>query len=60
MRRNFIHEVGVEMRKVAWPTQVEVRHNAAICFGVLGSSIGAIAGLDVGISSLIRLATVGG
>jgi preprotein translocase SecE subunit len=59
-QRNFLHEVIVEMRKVVWPTRNDLAHNAAVCLGVLGLSIGAIASVDVGLVALIRVATGGG
>ena len=59
-RRNFLLEVIVEMRKIVWPTRSDLAHNAAVCLGVLGLLIGAIASVDVGLVALIRLATGGG
>lgn len=41
--RPFLHEVVVEMRKVAWPTRGDILHNAAIYLGALVLLIGAIA-----------------
>jgi preprotein translocase SecE subunit len=59
-RHNFLRGVIVETRKVAWPTQNDLAHNAAVCLGVLGLLIGAIASVDVGLVALIRVATGGG
>jgi preprotein translocase subunit SecE len=47
------------MRKVMWPTRSDLAHNAAICLGVLGLLVGAIASLDVGLVDLIRVAMGG-
>jgi preprotein translocase SecE subunit len=51
-----LSEVILETRKVAWPTRNDLAHNAAICLGVLGLLIGAIAAVDVGLVALIRVA----
>ncbi len=59
-RRNLLSEVILETRKVAWPTRNDLAHNAAICLGVLGLLIGAIASVDVALVALIRVATGGG
>jgi preprotein translocase SecE subunit len=55
-RRNFLRSVIIETRKIAWPTRSDFAHNAAICLGVLGLLIGAIAAVDVGLVALIRVA----
>lgn len=52
--RTFLHEVLVEMRKVAWPTRGSVLHNATIYLGVLVLMIGAIAAADAAFMALIR------
>jgi len=59
-RRHFLFEVMLETRKVVWPTRRDIAHNAAICLGVLGLLIGAIASVDAGLVALIRVATGGG
>jgi preprotein translocase SecE subunit len=55
-----LREVIVETRKVAWPTRNDLAHNAAICLGVLGLLLRAIASVDVGLVAFMRVATSGG
>jgi preprotein translocase SecE subunit len=55
-----LHQVISEMRKVAWPTQDELAHNAVLLLGVLLVVIGSIAMVDIAFANLIRVVTAGG
>ena len=59
-RRNFLREVIVEMRKVAWPNRDTVVHNATLCLVVLIGLMAAIASIDLGLAALVRVVTDGG
>jgi preprotein translocase SecE subunit len=56
----FLHEVVVETRKVAWPTQDDVLHNSAFLLGFLLLLAGAITAVDVGLANVVRVVTLGG
>jgi preprotein translocase SecE subunit len=58
-QRSFLLGVIVETRKVMWPTRSGLVHNAAICLGLLGLLVGAIASLDLGLVDLTRVAMGG-
>jgi preprotein translocase subunit SecE len=46
--RQFLHEVNVELRKVAWPTRAETANYATVVFIALAVLMAVIFGLDVG------------
>ena len=50
--RQFLHEVNVELRKVAWPTKAETANYATVVFIALAALMALIFGLDVGFSKL--------
>ena len=53
--RQFLHEVNVELRKVAWPTRAETANYATVVFIALSVLTALIFGLDVGFSHLANL-----
>jgi preprotein translocase subunit SecE len=50
--RQFLHEVNVELRKVAWPTRTETMNYATVVFIALAVLMALIFGLDVAFSNL--------
>jgi len=50
--RQFLHEVNVEMRKVAWPTRKETINYASVVFVTLAVLMAMIFGLDYGFNHL--------
>ena len=50
--RQFLHEVNVEMRKVAWPTRAETINYSTVVFVTLAILMALIFGLDLGFSKL--------
>jgi preprotein translocase subunit SecE len=50
--RQFLHEVNVEMRKVAWPTRAETINYSTVVFVTLAILMALIFGLDVAFSKL--------
>ena len=48
--RQFLHEVNVEMRKVAWPTRGETINYASVVLVTLVLVMALIFGLDTGFS----------
>ena len=50
--RQFLHEVNVEMRKVAWPTRSETINYSTVVFLTLAILMALIFGLDVAFSKL--------
>jgi preprotein translocase subunit SecE len=50
--RQFLHEVNVELRKVAWPTRAETTNYATVVFIALAVLMGLIFGLDLGFSNV--------
>jgi preprotein translocase subunit SecE len=50
--RQFLHEVNVEMRKVAWPTRAETINYSTVVFITLAVLMALIFGLDLGFSKL--------
>lgn len=50
--RQFLHEVNVELRKVAWPTRAETANYAIVVFVALAVLMALIFGLDLGFSKL--------
>lgn len=50
--RQFLHEVNVEMRKVAWPTRSETINYASVVLVTLVLVMALIFGLDTGFSQL--------
>ncbi|MBO0692120.1 MAG: preprotein translocase subunit SecE [Acidimicrobiaceae bacterium] len=50
--RQFLHEVNVEMRKVAWPTRKETANYASVVFVTLAVLMAMIFGLDYGFDHL--------
>jgi preprotein translocase subunit SecE len=46
--RQFLHEVNVEMRKVAWPTRAETLNYSTVVLITLAILMAFIFGLDVG------------
>jgi preprotein translocase subunit SecE len=50
--RQFLHEVNVELRKVAWPTRAETTNYAVVVFVALVFVGALIFGLDLLFSSL--------
>ena len=45
--RQFMHEVNVELRKVAWPTKAEVANYSTVVFIALAVMMALIFGLDL-------------
>ena len=50
--RQFLHEVNVEMRKVAWPTRAETINYASVVLVTLIILMALIFGLDTGFSEV--------
>ncbi len=50
--RQFLHEVNVELRKVAWPTKAETANYSTVVFIALAVLMALIFGLDLGFSKL--------
>lgn len=50
--RQFLHEVNVEMRKVAWPTRAETINYSTVVFITLAILMALIFGLDLAFSKL--------
>ena len=50
--RQFLHEVNVEMRKVAWPTRSETINYSTVVFITLAILMALIFGLDLAFSKL--------
>jgi len=50
--RQFLHEVNVEMRKVAWPTRTETINYSTVVLITLALLMALIFGLDVGFQHL--------
>ena len=50
--REFLHEVNVELRKVAWPTRADVTNYATVVFISLAVLMGLIFLLDLAFSNL--------
>jgi preprotein translocase subunit SecE len=50
--RQFMHEVNVELRKVAWPTRAETANYAIVVFIALAVLMALIFGLDLGFSHI--------
>ena len=50
--RQFLHEVNVELRKVAWPTREETANYSIVVFIALAVLMALIFGLDLGFSKL--------
>jgi len=48
--RQFLHEVNVEMRKVAWPTRAETLNYSTVVFVTLAILMAMIFGLDLAFS----------
>jgi preprotein translocase subunit SecE len=48
----FVHEVTVEMRKVAWPTRAETINYSTVVLITLAILMALIFGLDLGFSKL--------
>jgi preprotein translocase subunit SecE len=48
--RQFLHEVNVELRKVAWPTRAETTNYATVVFIALAVLMGFIFVLDLAFS----------
>jgi preprotein translocase subunit SecE len=48
--RQFLHEVNVEMRKVAWPSRAETINYSTVVFVTLAVLMALIFGLDDGFS----------
>lgn len=55
-----MHEVNVEIHKVAWPTRAELVQHAWLCATFLVLLGGLLAGLDAAIGNLLRFLTAGG
>ena len=53
--RQFLHEVNVELRKVAWPTRAEVTNYATVVLIALVVLTSLIFGLDVAFGHLANL-----
>jgi preprotein translocase subunit SecE len=53
--RQFLHEVNVELRKVAWPTRAEVTNYATVVFIALAVLMALIFALDLAFSHLANL-----
>ena len=49
--RQFMHEVNVELRKVAWPTRAETTNYATVVFIALAVLMALIFGLDLAFSN---------
>ena len=52
--REFLHEVGVELRKVAWPTRAETINYSTVVLITLIIVIALIFALDYGFSAVAR------
>jgi preprotein translocase subunit SecE len=50
--RQFLHEVNVEMRKVAWPTRNETINYSTVVFITVSILMALIFGLDLAFSKL--------
>jgi preprotein translocase subunit SecE len=50
--RQFLHEVAVELRKVAWPTRAEVANYSTVVFITLAILMALIFVLDLGFSKV--------
>jgi preprotein translocase subunit SecE len=50
--RQFLHEVNVELRKVAWPTRSETANYATVVFIAVAVLMALIFALDLGFSDL--------
>jgi preprotein translocase subunit SecE len=50
--RQFLHEVNVELRKVAWPTPAETINYSTVVFVTLAVLMALIFVLDLGFSKL--------
>ncbi len=50
--RQFMHEVNVELRKVAWPTRAETTNYATVVFIALAVLMALIFGLDLAFGNL--------
>jgi preprotein translocase subunit SecE len=50
--RQFLHEVNVELRKVAWPTRAETTNYAIVVFVALAVLMAVIFALDIGFSNM--------
>jgi preprotein translocase subunit SecE len=50
--RQFLHEVNVELRKVAWPTRADTVNYATVVFITLAILMGLIFLLDLAFSNL--------
>jgi preprotein translocase subunit SecE len=50
--RQFLHEVNVEMRKVAWPTRETTINYSIVVLVTLAILMAVIFGLDLGFSKL--------
>lgn len=48
--RQFLHEVNVELRKVAWPSREETANYSIVVFIALAVLMALIFGLDLGFS----------
>ena len=53
--RQFLHEVNVELRKVAWPTRSETANYATVVFIALAVLMALIFGLDLGFAQAANL-----
>ena len=53
--RQFLHEVNVEMRKVAWPTKGETANYSTVVFISLAIIMAFIFGLDLAFSKAASL-----
>jgi preprotein translocase SecE subunit len=52
--RQFLHEVNVELRKVAWPTREETINYATVVFIALSVLMALIFALDLAFSHLAK------
>ena len=50
--RPYLHEVNVEMRKVAWPTRAETVNYASVVLVTLAVLMALIFGLDLGFANV--------
>ncbi len=50
--RQFLHEVNVEMRKVAWPSRTTTINYSSVVIATLAIVMALIFGLDLGFSKL--------
>ena len=50
--REFLHEVNVELRKVAWPSRADTMNYATVVFIALAVLMGVIFVLDLAFSNL--------